>query len=266
MRVDVPGGSIFAEVSGDGPPLVMLHGWPLDHRLFFRQVEPLSDSLQVIAYDRRGFGRSDAPADLRCELDDLDCLLDALGHASAHVLGMSQGGRIALRYAATRPARVRSLILQGAIVDGLSVEESEDDRVPVGEYTKLAKAGRPDRVVGLWLAHPMMRLPSSDKEAARLIDDITRDYSGKDLINSDPGSYDFPLDVLDRMSRFESPVLVITGVRETATRHRHAAELLRRLPHGREVILRHSGHLANLTEADAYNRAVLDFVQDVERS
>ena len=70
----------------------------------------------MITYDRRGFGRSEAQPDLRLELDDIDHILDALGFESTHLLGMSQGGRIAIRYAVTRSERLRSMILQGAVI------------------------------------------------------------------------------------------------------------------------------------------------------
>ncbi len=265
-NVEVAGGSIYVEESGDGPPLVLIHGWPLDHRLFEPQSGPLSESLTVIAYDRRGFGRSHAPPDLRAEIDDIDRLLDALELQSAHILGMSQGGRIALRYAATRPERVRSLILQGAVVDGLDVETPDDERVPVDEFAKLAKTGRLDTVIEQWLEHPMMRLPDSDSDSRRLLDAMMCDYAGRDLIELEAGDYDYSIDVLERMTDFDKPVLVITGVEETATRHRHAEELLKVLADGREVVLQHSGHLANLTEPDAYNAAVLDFVHTSETS
>lgn len=263
-NVDVAGGAIYAEVSGEGAPLVLIHGWPLDHRLFNRQVGPISESLCVITYDRRGFGRSTAPPNLSLELDDIDSLLNALDLESVHILGMSQGGRIALRYAATRPDRVRSLILQGAVVDGLEVYEHPEEKIPIEEFAELARAGQLDQVISRWLSHPLMRLPSSEKDAIALINDILGDYTGGDLVSFDPDSYAFSIDVLEQMSAFERPVLIVTGAHETATRHAHAAELLRRLPDCKEVVLLQSGHLANLTEAVEYNLAIVDFIGDAE--
>ena len=266
VRIAVPGGYLFAEITGNGPPLVLIHGWPLDHRLFARQVGPLSEPLTVIAYDRRGFGRSSAPADLGLEPGDIDRLLDELGFESAHLLGMSQGGRIALRYAATRQDRVRSLILQGAAVDGLSVDENEEERIPVGEFAALAKSGRLDEVKRRWLEHPMMRLPAGDAEAHRLVRSILGDYDGSDLLALPNENNRFPVDVIDRMAAFERPVLVVTGAQETESRRAQASQLLAAVPCGREVELTASGHLANLTEPDDYNRAVRDFVLAAEHA
>ena len=106
LWVPVRDGRLYLEKTGEGPPLLMIHGWPLDHHIFDAQVAGLKNDLMILRYDRRGFGKSDAPPDLVREVDDIDALLDAMGIESAHVLGMSQGGRIALRYAVTRPARV----------------------------------------------------------------------------------------------------------------------------------------------------------------
>ena len=158
------------------------------------------------------------------------------------------------------------MILQGAVVDGLDVETSDDERVPIDEFAKLARSGNLDAVVERWLANPMMRLPDSAVDSRRLIDTVMRDYSGRDLIELGADSYGFEIDVLERMSGFNKPVLVITGIEETATRHRHAEELLKAVADGREVVLQHSGHLANLTEPDAYNAAVLEFVHTSETS
>ena len=264
MWVDVNGGRVYVEVTGSGAPILLIHGWPLDHRVFSPQVGAFGEHLTVIVYDRRGFGRSEAPPDLRLELDDIDRVLDALGHESVHLLGMSQGGRIALRYCATRPERIRSLILQGAVVDGLEVDDNETDRVPVAEFATLTRDGKLNEVRTRWLNHPMMQLDSIHTEAARLLSGIVAEYSGRDLIEFEPGNYEFSLDVLAALSNFDRPVLIVTGAGETEARRKHAAELLRRIPMSAEVILADSGHLSNLTEPDRFNQAVTDFVREAE--
>ncbi|NCF23109.1 MAG: alpha/beta fold hydrolase [Gammaproteobacteria bacterium] len=242
----------------------MIHGWALDHRIFDAQVAGLRNDLLVLRYDRRGFGRSDAPPDLAREVDDIDALLDAMGLESAHVLGMSQGGRIALRYAVTRPARVRSLILQGAAVDGFNADEDESERIPVQEYADLAKRGNLHEVRHRWLRHPMMRLDARFSNEAILLRKIVDGYFGRDLLSFEPGGYAYPIDVSSALPRFHRPVLLITGATESVNRKRHAAELLSRLPDCREVVLEDGGHLCNLTAANDYNNAVREFCRTVE--
>lgn len=264
LWVPVPGGRLYVEVTGDGPPLLMIHGWPLDHRIFDLQAAGLKDELMLVRYDRRGFGKSDAPPDLVQEVDDIDALLDAMGIGSVHVLGMSQGGRIALRYAMTRPGRVRSLILQGAAVDGINADEDESERIPLQEFAELAQQGNLSEVRHRWLRHPMMRLDHSSANEAILVRKIVDGYFGRDLLAFETGSYSYPVDILSSLPRFDRPVLLITGANESSARKQHAAELLTRLPDCREVVLDDGGHLCNLTAVTAYNDAVRKFCRAVE--
>jgi pimeloyl-ACP methyl ester carboxylesterase len=262
--VPVRDGRIFVASSGEGLPLLLIHGWPLDHRIFDPQVAGLKDDLKLVRYDRRGFGKSDAPPDLVQEVDDIDALLDALGLESTHLLGMSQGGRIALRYAVTRPGRVRSLVLQGAAVDGVSAGEDDSERIPLQEYAELARQGNLNEVRQRWLRHPMMRLDPASTNGALLIRKIVDGYFGRDLLAFAPDSYSYPVDVLSSLPGFDRPVLLITGANESNARKRHAAELLARLPDCQEVVLDGGGHLCNLTAANAYNDAIREFCRSAE--
>lgn len=265
MWVDVDGGRLFVDVSGEGPPIVLLHGWPLDHRAFAPQIDAFRQYLNVVSPDRRGFGKSTAPPGLAREIDDIDALLDILGLEAVHLLGMSQGARVALRYAALRPERLRSLIVQGAVVDGVPAEPDDDARIPLDEYAALARDGRLDALREAWLGHPMMALEGVAPEYAKVVRDIVDHYDGRDLTATTTGKrYAFDVDVAGALSRFPRPALVLTGARETATRHAHAAFLADTLPDARTQEFPNSGHLCNLSEPDAYNRAVLDFVQRVE--
>lgn len=262
--VPVRDGRLYVVSSGEGLPLLLIHGWPLDHRIFDPQVAGLKKDLKLVRYDRRGFGKSDTPPDLVREVDDIDVLLDALGIESAHLLGMSQGGRIALRYAITRPARVRSLILQGAAVDGVSAAEDDSERIPLQDYAELARRGNLNEVRRRWLRHPMMQLGPASTNEAILVRKIVYGYFGRDLLAFEPGSYSFPVDVLSALPHFERPVLLITGANESRARKRHAAELLARLPDCQEVVLDGGGHLCNLTAVNAYNDAVREFCRSAE--
>lgn len=264
-RVEAEGGSLYVECHGQGPPVLLVHGWSLDHRSFAPQIAALSDRFRVIAYDRRGFGRSSAPPDLHRELDDIDRILDALGIDSVHIVGVSQGGRVALRYAVTRGERLRSLVLQGTMVDGIAAADVGADRIPLDEYAGLARAGRLDELQSRWLAHPMMRLRGPGDEAGELLADIVGDYEARDLVDFDPSSYEFDVDPLAAIASFDKPLLLVTGAGETAARKEHARQLVARAPMAREIIMPASGHLANLEESEAFNDALAAFIGDAER-
>lgn len=259
--VETDGGRLSVYSCGTGDTLLMIHGWPLDHRVFEPQRDALAAHFRILTFDRRGYGQSTAPPGMDRELDDIDRILDAADTRSAHILGMSQGGRIALRYAATRPDRTKSLVLQGAAVDGLPA--GGGDEVPVGEYAELVRAGRVDEVRARWLAHPMMQLGQGHDAAARLLEDILDGYGGEDLQAVSSGGYRFGEDVLASIAANDIPTLIITGGQETNARKRHAHVIVERIPGAVEVVLENSGHLCNLTEPERYNRSVIDFCSKV---
>lgn len=255
---------MFLQYKGEGAPLLLMHGWTLDRRMFEPQISRLSKFFHVISYDRRGFGRSQASPDLHLELDDVDRIADALSLETVHLLGMSQGARLALRYAVTRPQRLRSLLLQGAVVDGLSVVEYEHEQVPFAEYADLVRNGRLAEMRRRWLAHPLMSMRPGHETGRRLVNEILDGYSGADLLDFSPDSFVFSQDVLGKLALFHAPTLILTGATETRRLRAHARKLLEIIPDCREVVFEHSGHLSNLTEPDLYNEEVIRFCNAVD--
>jgi pimeloyl-ACP methyl ester carboxylesterase len=264
MWIDVDGGRLRLHTSGRGSPILLLHGWPLDHRIFEPQIRYLEKLFRVIAFDRRGFGRSEAPPDLRLELDDIDRILEFLGVATVHLLGMSQGARIALRFAATRPGSIRSLILQAPVIDGVILDPPEKERIPVEEFAALARSGQLDEVRRRWLEHPMMSLGSGHVSIRRCLEQIVGDYQGKDLVAYSAARNIFPHDVLAALSRLEAACLILTGAHDTAARREHARRLRESMPRAREIVFENSGHLSNLMEAETYNRQIAAFCVSVD--
>ncbi|WP_194492352.1 alpha/beta fold hydrolase, partial [Polymorphobacter multimanifer] len=88
----------------------------------------LARDFRLVAFDRRGFGESTAPADLAAEPDDVLAVADALGVARFHLIGNSQGGKVALAAATKAGERVLSVIVQGTALDGVM---AADEAVPL---------------------------------------------------------------------------------------------------------------------------------------
>ena len=114
------------EVEGDGPPLLLHLGAGCDSDLWRAAgyVEPLSTRYRCILFDHRGHGKSDRPREVAANhvdrfVDDVGALLDHLGVDSVHIWGWSNGMLVACAAAERFPARVRSLILGGAIAKPL---------------------------------------------------------------------------------------------------------------------------------------------------
>ena len=114
---------LHAVIGGDGPPLLLIHGWP-GNWYYWRHVMPaLARDFQVIAVDQRGIGLSDVPEhgyDTRTLANDLVGLMDALGHEQFAVAGVDTGMLIGYALAADHPDRVARVALGEATLPGIT--------------------------------------------------------------------------------------------------------------------------------------------------
>jgi pimeloyl-ACP methyl ester carboxylesterase len=113
----VNGVNLWYRVSGQGEPVVQIHGAGFGHFNFDPVTPLLARRFRVIDYDMRGYGRSDRPLqryDMEVWADDLAGLMDALGIQEAHVHGTSMGGMIAIVFAGKYPERTTSVVINCA--------------------------------------------------------------------------------------------------------------------------------------------------------
>src|SRR5215217_9524806 len=113
-RAEVSGHSVAYRYAGEGPALVLLHGFLCDSRCWRRQLADLSDHFMVVAWDAPGAGSSSDPPDPFTITDWAQALaqfLDLLGIERAQVLGLSWGGILAQEFYRLYPDRVLGLIL-----------------------------------------------------------------------------------------------------------------------------------------------------------
>ena len=115
MAIQAPGGhSLSVTSAGEGPPLILLHGFPMDHRQWRPQLESLSATFQVISLDFRGFGGSTLNGDysLSALADDVELVRTHLAPTRRIILcGLSMGGYVAFEYWRRHAAHVARLVL-----------------------------------------------------------------------------------------------------------------------------------------------------------
>jgi pimeloyl-ACP methyl ester carboxylesterase len=121
--VDAGDVRLHAVVGGEGPPLLLIHGWPQTWYAWRMVMPTLAEGLEVVAVDQRGIGLSDKPADgydTGTLANDLVALMDALGHRRFAVYGTDTGMPIAYALAADHPELVERLVVSEAPLPGIS--------------------------------------------------------------------------------------------------------------------------------------------------
>ncbi len=249
LEVVVAGGSLSVEIVGAGEPLLLLHGWSLD-RLSWTHQKALADRFRLILPDRRGFGRSTAPPDLAAETADMLAICDSFGIERAIIVGMSQGGRVALQFSLAHPERVAGLVLQGAPLHDFLPPPRGEDHVPIAAYRELVRGGRLAEMKQAWGGHAFMR----GVDSARLL----AGYEGRDLLA--PAGPAVPL--AGSLGGIAAPALVVTGLNETPWLDLVGDALAYGLPNARRARLP-GGHLCNWSHPDPYNEMVARFASAI---
>lgn len=245
----------FEDTGGDGPAVILAHGFLMDHTMFAPQVEALVASHRVITWDERGFGQTEHDGKPFSYWDSAsDCLglLDHLGIERAVVGGMSQGGFLSLRVALTSPERVRALIL---LDTEAGVPEPDTFAAEQGMVDAWLSAGPVDELV--------------DAVATLIIDDPVESPKWvamwqsrpKELIREPFACLHGREDITARLSEITCPALVVHGTEDHAIEMDKAEALAAGLSGCDGVVKVGGAHAANLTNPDPVNAAIAAFLE-----
>jgi pimeloyl-ACP methyl ester carboxylesterase len=233
---------------GQGPCVVLLHGWALDLTSWNLLAPMLAAHFTVLRFDRRGFGLSEGVADIHRNVDDLRAVMDAAGAQQAALVGMSQGARLALHFALAHPARVSALVL-----DGAPAIESESE-LPLVLYRQRLESAGTAALRAMILMHPLMQLHAqSDDARATLLESLSH-YRGLDLLHPVARA------TAPDLKQVRAPTLILNGALDSVER-REAGELLAAtIAQASRAQLPHAGHLALLDDPQAYCSTVTAFL------
>jgi pimeloyl-ACP methyl ester carboxylesterase len=251
--------SIFCRTQGSGVPVVLLHGFGLDQRMWDDQVPALAERFTVIRYDLRGYGRSSLPVSgPYSHAEDLHDLLGALNARPAHVVGLSNGARIATRFAVTHPKAVRSLMLVDAALDGHVWSADWQERWAT--IVAAAKAGSLGRARRLWLDHPLFAPARAQPTVATRLAEMVNAYSGWHWQNSDPGTApDPPVD--QRLGQIHAPTSILVGERDLPDFHAIADTLAAAIPGAKRTVVPGAGHMCNMEAPATFNDHLAAFLR-----
>jgi pimeloyl-ACP methyl ester carboxylesterase len=242
------------------PPIVLLHAFPLDGRMWAPQVDALAPDYQVVVPDLRGFGAAREQvvevAETGLMAQDVARLLDDLGLGRVVVCGASMGGYVALAFALAHPERLRGLVLA-------STKATADDQRAAAARLEMAERVLAEGVGFLPEAMlPVLLGETSRRRRPDLVGRVSRMIREQDpaaVAAAQRGMARRP-DVSDRLAAVTVPVLVVSGAEDERFGPEVGRELAAAFPDARFVQVGGAGHLPNLEQPEQVNEALLDFV------
>ncbi|HEY3210324.1 MAG TPA: alpha/beta hydrolase [Actinomycetota bacterium] len=259
--VDVGGVRIAYRRAGDGPPVVLLHGWPVDSREWSRQIDGLSDEFTVVAWDGPGAGSSSDPPETFRLPDWAECLagfIDVLGLAPAHVGGLSWGGGLALELYGRHPEVVRSLILVSAYAGwrgSLPPEEVEQRLQLMVRNSELPPAEWTPALIKTLL---------TDRATEEMVEDLTSIMSEFHPAATRVALRAFAeTDLREVLPRIDVPTLLLYGEEDVRAPRRVWEPLHSGIPGSKLVLVPEVGHMIDIEAAERFNAEVRSFLRSV---
>lgn len=253
----------FYKATGDGEPLLLVHGHPFDHTMWNPQVEALSDSYQIITPDLRGYGKTglpNTPTKFEDYATDLLQLADHLGIEKFHTAGLSQGGQIVMEIYRQAPHRVKSLILADTFASADTPEAKQARYDAADKFEKEGMTAYADDAI-----YKMLRRENVAKmpDVANFLLSMMKASSPKGAataVRARAERIDYLNQVLPGIA---IPTLIIVGRQDEFTPVAKAEEMHKAIKSSRLVVIEDAGHLPNLEHPDEFNKVVRDFLADV---
>jgi 3-oxoadipate enol-lactonase len=269
-KAQVNGVELWYEVTGDGEPVVQIHGAGFGHFNFGPATPALAEHFRVIDYDMRGYGQSDRPVqhyDMEVWADDAAGLLDALDIDQAHVHGTSMGGMIAIVFAGKYPERTTSVVINCA-----AAKLGHAGRLVFKNWIDIAELdpdGPGSRILAELIAwQALSRSFLETPEGVATIDtiqQILRDSNRLEVFTAACQAM-CDMDIRDWLPKVTSPALVLGGDEDhLMTPWDQGPEgagqqaIADGIPGAETYVIRGANHSTLFDSTDEHNRVVIDF-------
>ena len=248
-HLDRSGVRIYYEVHGEGPPVLLSHGYSATSRMWADQAAALSGGFRAITWDMRGHGRSDSPMALSAynealTVDDMAAILDVCGADRAVIGGLSLGGYMSLAFHLKYPERARALMLFDT-GPGFKKDDAREKWNQRAEHWAFSFETR-----GL---EALSEIGSDEMDAHQHDDPEGLALAARGMLKQ------FDSRIIESLPNVRVPTLVLVGADDlpfiAATDYMAA-----KIPNASKVVIPNAGHAANLHQPTAFNQAVLDFL------
>ncbi len=269
-QIDLRAATLHVHEEGEGEVLLLLHGFPLDHTMWRRQIAEFRDRFRVVAPDLRGFGTSTIEAisaktgiEMVDYADDVRQLLDQLEYTKPVILvGFSMGGYIALQFLAKYAQRVRALVM---------VDSRASADPPAVQAARFSMA---ENVEGWGAGHVAeMMLPKlvgrstmeRHPEVVVEIESIISRTNPIAIAAAQRGMAHRP-DMSHVLARLEIPTLCLVGAEDAITPPDTMQAMTDAMPNASLTVIEGAGHMTPMENPSAFNDALSQFLERLPRT
>lgn len=260
-EIDLGQVTIYYEEYGKGDPLVFLHGFTLDRRMWRRQIEYFSGKYRVIVYDSRGHGKSSCPKSGYSREDrvrDLWGLAGKLSLNKFHLVGLSMGGATALGYAIDHPDTLLSLTLVDTAAGGYSPPPKYKD------LRDMARTKGVDEAKRRWIKSALFYYINRNEELRLELKEIISGHCGDLWLDPKRGKYSDRDDVA-LSEKIKIPTMIFVGEKDRFFIPL-AKTLHEKIKDSEIDIVPGVGHMLNMEAPDRFNFRLEQFLERVKAS
>lgn len=252
--------SIFYEISGSGPTIVLIHDGLIHREVWDAQFSYFSKNYRVVRYDRRGYGKSSPATGKYSNLEDLNTLFTQLKIERACLIGASSGGRLAIDFTLMYPQKTSSMILVGAVVGGFSYTKHFNTR---GGH--LPSDLKDDQEESLYYASddPYEIYHENTAAKNKMIELVKnnpiRIYGSQIIASQKTPAY-------KRLNEINIPVLILCGEFDIPDVHAHAGAINAGISNSRRIVIPKAGHLIPMEQPDLFNETIANFLKQIDNN
>jgi len=261
---------LYYEITGEGTPVVFVHEFAGDYSSWELQIRFFTRRYRVVAYNARGYPPSSVPEDPSrysqdFAVNDLAGIIDTLGLAPCHVVGLSMGAYATLHLGLSYPQLVRSIVVAGCGY-GSDPEERKSFQLDSQKIANLIESEGMDEFVKVYSAGPTrIQLKKKNPRAYAEFKQKLLTNSSKGLANTLRGIQAARTSVydLDGLETMKVPMLILTGDEDWPCLKPNLF-LKQKIQSAAMSIFPNSGHTLNLEEPELFNKLVQDFLKKVD--
>jgi pimeloyl-ACP methyl ester carboxylesterase len=252
------GTTLFYEERGTGLPLVLLHGFPLDHRIWKAQIAELSKQYRVIAPDLRGFGqsKSNAPFSMISLAEDICALLRSIDAIPCVLGGLSMGGYVALAFAREYMNDLKGLML----IDTRAEADTADGKAGRAKMIDLVRKAGSKAVADQMMPKMLAEKTAIEKPAVAQELRHIMEACPACTIEHALGAMRDREDFTEFLPSVSVPTLIIVGQHDAITPPKMADAMHQQIPRSKLATIPDAGHMSPMEQPGAVTRAMQEFL------